>query len=80
MKRVIQFKAVNRGFPVNITSFIVHRDNLLVLSVIQIVRWYLGVLGVAFEMHERRFLSIYIENSGRGLLVHLNLLDWKTHL
>ena len=61
MKGVTHFKAANRDFPVNITGFIVHRDILLVLSLIYIVGWYLGVWGVAFEMHEMRLLSIYTE-------------------
>ena len=64
MKRVTHFKAANRDFPVNIIGFIVHRDILLVLSLIYIVGWYLGVWGVAFEMHEMRLLSIYTENNG----------------
>ena len=61
MKGVTHFKAANRDFPVNITGFIVHRDILLVLSLIYIVGWYLGVWGVAFEMHEMGLLSIYTE-------------------
>ena len=65
MKRVTLFKAVNRGFPVNITGFIVHRDILLVFYFIEIVGWYLRVLGVAFEMRKMRLLSSYTENSGQ---------------
>ena len=57
MKRVTLFKVVKKGFPVNITGFIVRRDILLV--------FYLGVLGVAFEMHKMRLLSSYTENDAQ---------------
>ena len=64
MKRVTYFKTANRGFPVSITGFIVHREILLVLCFIYIVGWFLGVLGVAFKMHEMRLLPSYTENNG----------------
>ena len=61
MKRVPNFEPASRNFPFNITSFLIHRNMLLVFSFNKIIRWYLGVLGVAFEMHEMRLLSIYAE-------------------
>ena len=64
MERVPDFKPASRDFPFNITGFRVYRDILLVFSFIWIVRWYLAVLGVAFEMHEIRLLSIYAEENG----------------
>ena len=64
MKREAHFKTGNRGFPINITGFIVHGDVLLVVSFIQIVRWFWGVLGMAFEVHEMTPLKSYTENNG----------------
>ena len=61
-EEIALFKAVNRSFPVNIKNSIVHRNILLVFSLIYIVVWYSGVLGVAFGLPEMRLISKYAEN------------------
>ena len=62
VEEITLFKAVNRSFPVNIKGSLVHRNIFLVFSFIQIVGWYSGVLGVAFEIREMRLISKYTEN------------------
>ena len=61
-EEIALFKAVNRSFPVNIKNSIVYRNILLVFSLIYIVVWYSGVLGVAFGLREMRLISKYAEN------------------